>query len=137
MSIRKAGGKVWKDESMSEWSANDFRIFVGNLGNEVTDEMLSASFKYKSFQKGKVVRDKRTMKSRGYGFVSFSDPTDMVLALREVNGKYIGNRPCMLKKSNWEDRNIDSEKNKNAEPILHAISSATRNIQKFKKVKKT
>ena len=134
---RKAGGKVWKDASLAEWSPNDYRIFVGNLGNEVSDEMVSAIFRtYKSFQKAKVVRDKRTMKTRGYGFVSFSDPVDMVAALREVDGKYIGNRPCMLKKSKWEERNIDSEKNLSAEPIIHAIPQSVRNIQKFKRAAK-
>jgi len=29
---------------------------------------------------------------------------DFAQAMREMNGKYIGNRPCKLKKSSWEDR---------------------------------
>jgi RNA recognition motif-containing protein len=42
------------------------RIFVGDLGNEVNDEVLQKSFqKYTSFVKGKVVRDKRTNKTKG------------------------------------------------------------------------
>ena len=136
--VRKAGGKVWKDQSLSEWADNDYRIFVGNIGNEVTDEMISAIFRvYKSFLKAKVVRDKRTMKTRGYGFASFADPVDMVMALREVNGKHIGTRPCMLKKSKWEERNIESEKNLNAEPLVHAIPESVRNTQKFKRMKRS
>jgi RNA recognition motif-containing protein len=34
-----------------------------------------------------VVRDKRTMKSKGFGFISFKDPDDFVRAWREMNGK--------------------------------------------------
>ena len=63
------------------------------MGNEVTDEGLARAFtKYPSLQKTKVIRDKRSDKSRGYGFVSFKDPNDFMKALKEMNGKYIGNR---------------------------------------------
>lgn len=57
---------------MAEWDPNDFRIFCGDLGNEVSDELLAKAFrKYPSFQKAKVIREARTNKSKGYGFVSF------------------------------------------------------------------
>ena len=69
--------------------------------------MLAKAFnQYSSFVKAKVIRKANT-KTRGYGFVSFSNPNDFVLAMKEVNGKYIGNRPVSLKKSNWEERNVD------------------------------
>ena len=29
-----------------------------------------------------------------------------------MDGKYIGNRPVKLSKSNWKDRGLNSEKNK-------------------------
>lgn len=34
-----------------------------------------------------VVRDKRTGKTKGYGFISFANPTDLVGALKEMNGE--------------------------------------------------
>jgi hypothetical protein len=41
---------------------------VGNLGNEVNDDLLSKAFiKYPSFVKAKVVKDKRTNKRCGGG----------------------------------------------------------------------
>ena len=44
---------------MEDWPENDFRIFCGNLGNEVSDEMLALSFrKYPSFNRAKVPRIK-------------------------------------------------------------------------------
>lgn len=68
--------------------ADDFRIFCGDLGNEVTDESLTRAFsKYPSFLKAKIVRDKKSNKTKGYGFVSFKDPNDFIKAMREMNGK--------------------------------------------------
>lgn len=102
---RKVGDEAWDDPTLVDWPEGDWRIFAGNLGNDVTDEILRSSFmKYKSLQRVRVVRDKFE-KSRGYGFVSFSDPKDFVAALKEMNGKYIGSRPCKLQKSSWKDRN--------------------------------
>lgn len=41
---------IWEDPTLEDWPENDFRLFVGNLGNEVSDELLANSFKkYKSF----------------------------------------------------------------------------------------
>lgn len=40
--------------------------------------------------KARVVRDKRTNKTKGYGFVSFKDPADFTKAMKEMNGKYKG-----------------------------------------------
>ncbi|POM62048.1 RNA-binding protein [Phytophthora palmivora] len=111
--LRLAGGQVWEDQTLDDWPDNDFRLFCGDLGNEVSDELLAHSFsKYASFQRARVVRDKLTHKSRGYGFVSFADPFDCAKALREMNGKYIGNRPVKLSKSKWQERNIDVAKKK-------------------------
>ena len=95
---------------------DDFRLFCGDLGNEVNDEMLARAFsKYPSFQKAKIVRDKRSGKTKGFGFVSFKDSQDFMKAMREMNGKYVGNRPIKLKKSTWKDRNIDVVKKKEHE----------------------
>lgn len=67
--------------------ADDHRIFVGDLGNEVTDETLTLAFKhYKSFNKAKVIRERWNNKTKGYGFVSFSDSADMVACMKSMNG---------------------------------------------------
>ncbi|MCJ1281715.1 hypothetical protein MMC26_001037 [Xylographa opegraphella] len=103
--VRSGGGQTWQDSSLLEWDPAHFRIFVGNLAGEVTDEsLLKAFIKYGSVQKARVVRDKRTTKSRGFGFVSFSQGDDYFNAAREMQGKYIGSHPVLIKKSTTEIR---------------------------------
>jgi len=47
--IRSAAGQNWVDNTMADWPANDFRLFVGDLAKEVTDDVLFNAFKkYKS-----------------------------------------------------------------------------------------
>ncbi|XP_053546146.1 RNA-binding protein 42 isoform X2 [Bombina bombina] len=114
--IRTAAGTSWEDHSLLEWDTDDFRIFCGDLGNEVNDDILARAFsRYPSFLKAKVIRDKRTGKTKGYGFVSFKDPNDYVRAMREMNGKYVGSRPIKLRKSMWKDRNLDIVRKKQKE----------------------
>ena len=79
----------------------DYRIFCGDLGNDVTDEVLARVFgKFPSFQKAKVVRDKRSNKTKGFGFVSFKDPADFTRAMKELNGElhllYLSQSRCHL-----------------------------------------
>lgn len=77
--------------------SDDFRIFCGDLGNEVNEDILSRAFtKYPSFQRARVVRDRATKKSKGFGFVSFKDGKDWLRALKEMNGI----SPSQLKKWN-------------------------------------
>lgn len=88
--IRVAGGQSWEDPTLLDWQEDDFRIFCGDLGNDVTDELLTRTFnKFPSFLRAKVIRDKRTNKSKGYGFISFKDPSDFTKAMKEMNGKLI------------------------------------------------
>ncbi|KAG8389703.1 hypothetical protein BUALT_Bualt01G0006300 [Buddleja alternifolia] len=102
---RKAAGQAWEDPTLAEWPENDYRLFCGDLGNEVNDDVLSKAFaRFPSFNMARVVRDKRTGKTKGYGFVSFSTPSDLVGAMKEMNGKYVGNRPIKLRKSTWTER---------------------------------
>jgi len=98
--IRKAGGEVWEDQTLMEWDPAHFRLFVGDLAPEVSDDGLAAAFsKWSSFVKARVVRDKVTTKSKGYGFVSYKDPEDFMKAWKEMNGKYVGSRPIKISKA--------------------------------------
>lgn len=110
--VRSGGGQNWTDSTLLEWDPAHFRLFVGNLAGEVTDDSLLKAFvKYISVQKARVIRDKRTQKSKGYGFVSFSDGDDYFRAAREMQGKYIGSHPVLLRRATTEVRPVSSNKN--------------------------
>jgi RNA recognition motif-containing protein len=101
--VREAGGQVWDDQTLLEWDPAHFRLFVGDLAGEVTDDTLFKAFsKYGTLVKARVVRDKKTNLSRGYGFVSFSTPDDFLKSWKEMNGKYIGSHPIKLRKATTE-----------------------------------
>ncbi|KKY27845.1 putative rnp domain protein [Phaeomoniella chlamydospora] len=103
--VRSGGGQTWQDSTLLEWDPAHFRLFVGNLAGEVTDDSLLKAFsKYPSVQKARVIRDKRTTKSKGYGFVSFSDGDEYFQAARDMQGKYIGSHPVLLRRSTTEIR---------------------------------
>ncbi|KAH7647151.1 RNA recognition motif [Cryptosporidium bovis] len=135
--LRKAAGQVWVDNTLDEWPENDFRLFCGDLGNDVTEEVLANAFKkYPSFEKCKVIRNKHTGKTRGYGFVSFTDPKDMLSALKEMNRRYVGSRPITLKRSKWKDREIDSERNKKFDEMAKRAVLGTTFVQDNEKMYK-
>ncbi|KAJ4303410.1 hypothetical protein N0V90_002303 [Kalmusia sp. IMI 367209] len=101
--VREGGGKSWEDTSLLEWDPLHPRLFIGNLAGEVTDDSLLKAFsKYPSVSKARVVRDKRTTKSKSYGFVSFSDTDDYFRAAKEMQGKYIGSHPVLIKRATSE-----------------------------------
>lgn len=111
---RKGGGKSWQDDSLLEWDPAHFRLFVGNLAGETTDDSLLKAFsRWPSVQKARVIRDKRTSKSKGYGFVSMSDADEFFDAAREMNGKYIQSHPVTVKRANTEIKSANvKDKNK-------------------------
>lgn len=121
--VRKAAGKTWVDTQLLEWPENDFRIFVGNLGTEVNDSMLSAAFKrYASFEMAKVMKTKDD-KTRGYGFVSLGSAQDGAAALREMQGQYVGSRPVLVKKAAVAARTV---KDKRGVPVTKTVNTKKR-----------
>ncbi|KAI0159679.1 RNA-binding domain-containing protein [Xylariaceae sp. FL1272] len=100
---RSGGGQKWTDDTLLEWDPSHLRLFVGNLAGETTDESLFKAFsRWKSLQKARVIRDKVTSKSKGFGFVSFSDADEFFQAAKEMNGKYIQSHPVVVRKSTTE-----------------------------------
>ena len=119
--MREAAGQRWVDTKLAEWPDKDFRIFVGNLGPEVSDADLTAAFnKYETFQMAKVMRNNHTHKSKGYGFVSIGSAVDGARAIREMHNQYIGNRPCQLKRATVEARAVTDQKGRPKKRLVEA-----------------
>ncbi|XP_024029389.1 polyadenylate-binding protein RBP47B' [Morus notabilis] len=73
-------------------------IFVGDLAPDVTDYLLQETFRvqYPSVRGAKVVTDPNTGRSKGYGFVKFSDESERNRAMTEMNGVYCSTRPMRI-----------------------------------------
>lgn len=76
----------------------DFTIFVGDLAADVNDYYLLETFKavYSSVKGAKVVTDRNTGRSKGYGFVKFGDESHQLRAMTEMNGVVCSSRPMRV-----------------------------------------
>ncbi|KAI3810039.1 hypothetical protein L1987_19646 [Smallanthus sonchifolius] len=76
----------------------DYTIFVGDLAADVSDYILQETFKtvYPSVKGAKVVTDRTTGRTKGYGFVRFGDESEQVRAMSEMNGVLCSSRPMRI-----------------------------------------
>ena len=79
------------------------KVFVGGLNWNTNDESLRSAFtKCGNIDEATVVIDRATGKSRGFGFVSFSDPAGAQKAIAEMNGMELDGRS--IKVNEAEDK---------------------------------
>ncbi|KAK4639737.1 E3 ubiquitin-protein ligase pub1 [Podospora bellae-mahoneyi] len=85
-----------------EDTSNHFHIFVGDLSNEVNDEVLLQAFSaFGSVSEARVMWDMKTGRSRGYGFVAFRDRPEAEKALSSMDGEWLGSRAI---RCNWANQ---------------------------------
>lgn len=73
------------------------KIFVGNLSWKTSEEQLKAHFEvYGQVVSAKIVTDKATGRSKGFGFVEMADAEAATNAIRELNGKPLHDRSLRL-----------------------------------------
>ena len=88
--------------SNKEDTSNHFHIFVGDLSNEVNDEVLLQAFSaFGSVSEARVMWDMKTGRSRGYGFVAFRERQDAEKALASMDGEWLGSRAI---RCNWANQ---------------------------------
>jgi RNA recognition motif-containing protein len=69
------------------------KVFVGGLSFDTTDDELRNGFsRFGEITEAKVIMDRDTGRSRGFGFVSFSDDAAAQNAISEMNGTEFGGR---------------------------------------------
>ncbi|EGE86217.1 hypothetical protein RJZ56_007823 [Blastomyces dermatitidis] len=90
------------NNSNKEDTSNHFHIFVGDLSNEVNDEVLLQAFSaFGSVSEARVMWDMKTGRSRGYGFVAFRERPDAEKALSSMDGEWLGSRAI---RCNWANQ---------------------------------
>jgi RNA recognition motif-containing protein len=73
------------------------KLYVGNLSFDVADEELEAAFsEFGEIVSATVVRDRISGRSRGFGFVEFTDEESAEKAKADLNGKEIKGRAIRI-----------------------------------------
>ncbi|KAK2665325.1 hypothetical protein Ddye_003899 [Dipteronia dyeriana] len=71
----------------------EFRCFVGGLAWATTDISLQEAFSaYGDILESKIINDRETGRSRGFGFVTFRDEKSMREAIEGMNGQNLDGR---------------------------------------------
>lgn len=69
------------------------KLFVGSLSWDTDDQGLRAAFEqFGPVEDAKVINDRDTGRSRGFGFVTFSSEADAQKAMQEMNGAVLDGR---------------------------------------------
>ncbi len=69
------------------------KLFVGGLSWDTTDDGLRTAFEaFGEIREAKVITDRETGRSRGFGFVTYSNSGDASKAIAEMNGTVLDGR---------------------------------------------
>jgi cold-inducible RNA-binding protein len=79
--------------SLKKMGESEYRCFVGGLAWATDDSRLESAFSsFGEVTQSKVISDRETGRSRGFGFVTFADEQAMLKAIAEMNGKELDGR---------------------------------------------
>lgn len=82
------------------------KLYVGNLAFSVTDDELMQAFtSFGSVASARVVMDRMSGRSKGFGFVELEDDSQADEAINKMNGQTIAGRPVRVSEAKpQEDR---------------------------------
>lgn len=82
------------------------KLYVGNLSFSVTDDELQQAFaSFGTISSARVVMDRMTGRSKGFGFVELEDDGSADDAISKMDGQTIGGRPVRVSEAKpQEDR---------------------------------
>lgn len=73
------------------------KLYIGNLPRSVNDEQLLELVKaFGEPDSARVIMDRGTGESRGFGFVEFNNANDARAAINGLNGKEVGGRTLVV-----------------------------------------
>jgi len=82
-------------------------IYVGNLDFQVNENDLERTFKkYGSVSSAKIITDKYSGRSKGFGFVIMEDATEASEAINELNGTILKNRDMTVNEAKPKKENF-------------------------------
>ena len=72
-------------------------IFVSNLNFKMTEAQLTTLFEdFGKVTSTKIIKDRETNRSKGFGFVEMSDDEDAKEAIKELNGSEVDGRSIVV-----------------------------------------
>ena len=72
-------------------------LYVGNISYEMSEDDLTSTFgKYGEITSVKIIKDKFTGRSRGFGFVEINSDDGGKKAIEELNGKELEGRQLVV-----------------------------------------
>ncbi|MCP4445128.1 MAG: RNA-binding protein [Myxococcales bacterium] len=81
------------------------KLFVGGLSWDTTDQSLAAAFSaFGTVTDAKVILDRDTGRSRGFGFVTFDAPADAQKAIAEMDGADLDGRAVRVNEAEDKPR---------------------------------
>lgn len=79
-------------------------IYVGNLSYQASDEDLRAAFEpFGQVTTARVIKDRETGRSRGFGFVEMPNADEARKAIEGVNNKDVAGRPVRVNEARPRD----------------------------------
>jgi cold-inducible RNA-binding protein len=73
------------------------KLFIGSLAWETDSSSLQAAFgRFGEIEEATVISDRETGRSRGFGFVTFTDEGPAQQAISEMNGTELDGRPIVV-----------------------------------------
>lgn len=76
-------------------------IYIGNLAFNITEESLRSMFEaFGEIESAKVIKDRFTGRSKGFGFVEMPSNSEADQAIKALNGKFIEGRNIKVNQAN-------------------------------------
>jgi len=81
------------------------KLFVGNLPKEYTeDDLVQLLSEFGEPKNPKIIKDRETGQSRGFGFIEFDSKDEANAAIEALNGKEVGGRSLTVSEAREQQR---------------------------------
>lgn len=81
------------------------RLYVGNLNFNTSEDTLRDAFgAFGTLKSVKIISDRDTGKSRGFGFVEFADDKEGTVAMNTMNGTEVDKRKLIVNEAHEKEK---------------------------------